>query len=75
MLDSLGMFVSDFERAVESPSAVFTAGFPCSHVALEKIALKPDCRLFTVDDRGDLDLLQPVNFFKACNEGIEAVLR
>jgi len=65
------MFVPDFKRAVQSSSAIFTAVFPCSHVALEEIALKPDCRLFTVDDRRDLDLLQPVNFLKARNQGIK----
>ena len=72
VLNSLmfGMFASDFERAVESPSAVFTARFPCVQFTLEKIALKPNGRLLTVDDRVDLDLFQPINFPKACNEGI-----
>ena len=72
VLDALmfGVLASNFQCAVESLLAVVTARVACTQVAPEKIALKPDGCLLTVDDRIDLDFLQAINFSKACDEGI-----
>ena len=44
---------------VRVPFCRFHATFPRLEVTPEKVALKPDCRLLPVDNRVDLDLLQP----------------